>query len=422
MYALVDCNNFFVSCERLFRPDLEGRPVVVLSNNDGCAIARSNEAKRMGIRMGQPYFEFAHLERSGELTVFSSNYVLYGDISRRVQSVLRSAARVVEVYSIDESFLLIDEEMADSDLDKWAKDLVVRCKRLTGIPVSVGVAPTKTLAKVASKLCKQYPKLRGGCFLHRPEDIQKVLSRFPLDDVWGIGRRHYSRFAAIGMQTAADFTARSEAWVRSRMGVTGVRTWQELHGKPCIEIEDHPQPQQSICVSRSFAEEISSPNQLLDQLSTFVGMAAEKLRKQRSAAQEATLFIMSNRHRQDLPQHNQSRLITFITPTDDTLIIGKAVAEALRDMQRLGIGYKKAGVILHNLVPKDQVQIDMFDTTDHLRRGRLMKAIDTINSTHGAGKIHPANQVGSGIHSNRQRLSPAYTTKWSDIIVVRTDK
>lgn len=421
MYALVDCNNFFVSCERLFRPDLEGKAVVVLSNNDGCAVSRSNEAKRLGIRMGQPYFEFAHLEQEGKVTVFSSNYILYGDISRRIQSVLREASPDVEVYSIDESFLLIDEQMAGGDLDRWAKALSARCKRLTGIPVGVGVAPTKTLAKIASKLCKQYPALRGGCYMHREEDIRKVLSKFPLEDVWGIGRRYFARFSALGMHTAADFAARSAEWVRREMGVGGVRTWRELQGVPCIEFE-HPQPRQSICCSRSFAKEITAPNDLQGQLSTFVAMATEKLRKQHSAAREATVFIRTNRHRTDLPQHYDSRLITFATPTDDTMVIGKAAAEALREMMRKGVGYKKAGIILGNFCPRNQVQADLFDNTDHERSARLMKAIDTINATHGAGRVHIATQAKEGIKMNRQHLSPAYTSSWSDIIVVNADK
>ncbi|MBR4037809.1 MAG: Y-family DNA polymerase [Tidjanibacter sp.] len=421
MYALVDCNNFFVSCERLFRPDLEGRAVVVLSNNDGCAVSRSNEAKQLGIRMGQPYFEFAHLEHEGKVTVFSSNYILYGDISRRVQSVLREASPDVEVYSIDESFLLIDEQAAGGDFDAWAKALARRCKRLTGIPVGVGVAPTKTLAKIASKLCKQYPALRGGCYMHRPEDIEKVLNKFPLSDVWGIGRRYNARFTALGMHTAADFAARSAEWVRREMGVSGLRTWRELHGVPCITLE-HAQPKQSICCSRSFASEISSIDDLQGQLATFVAMAAEKLRKQHSAAQQATVFILTNRHRTELPQHYESRLITFATPTDDTLQIGKAAAEALRQMWRKGVGYKKAGIVLSNFCPRDQIQADLFDTKDHLRSAKLMKAIDTINATHGAGRIHAATQSTEGIKMSRKRLSPSYTSSWNDIIVVNANK
>lgn len=421
MYALVDCNNFFVSCERLFRPDLEGKAVVVLSNNDGCAVSRSNEAKKLGIKMGQPYFEFAHLERAGKVTVFSSNYILYGDISRRVQSVLREASPEVEVYSIDESFLVIDEIAAGGDLDRWAKNLARRCKQLTGIPVGVGVAPTKTLAKIASKLCKQYPALRGGCYMHRPEDIAKVLAKFPLDDVWGIGRRYYSRFAAMGMQTAADFAARSAEWVRREMGVGGLRTWRELHGTPCILLE-HAQPKQTICCSRSFAHDISDPEELQGQLATFVAMASEKLRKQHSAAGQATIFLLTNRHRESQPQHYDSRLITFATPTDDTLQIGKAAANALREMKRAGVAYKKVGIVLQQFSPRNQVQADLFEQTDHKRSARLMKAIDAINATHGAGRVHSAAQSTEGIKMNRNHLSPSYTTRWSEIIVVNADK
>ena len=254
MYALADCNNFFVSCERVFRPDLEGKAVVVLSNNDGCAVSRSNEAKKLGVKMGQPLFEFKHLVQSGAVTVFSSNYVLYGDMSHRVQLVLRSAAPAIEIYSIDESFMDLTG-MEHSDLDLWAKNLSAKCRKDTGIPISVGVAPTKTLAKIASKLCKQYPKTRGGCYMHHIQDIEKVLKKLPLEDIWGIGRRYSARFKNYyGLTTAYDFYMKDEAWVHSEMGITGVRTWRELHSIPSIFFEDAPQTRKQIMVSRSFSE------------------------------------------------------------------------------------------------------------------------------------------------------------------------
>ena len=233
MYALADCNNFFVSCERVFRPDLEGRPVVVLSNNDGCAIARSNEAKRLGIKMGQPMFEFRPLIESGAVTVFSSNFALYGDMSRRVQQTLSRFAPAIEVYSIDESRFApaievysIDESFIDltglspdTDFDLWAKTVSRECRRCTGIPVSVGVSPTKTLAKIASKLCKQYPATRGGCWMHRQQDVEKVLKKFPIEDIWGIGRRYTKRFKGyFGMSTAWDFYTRDESWASAESG------------------------------------------------------------------------------------------------------------------------------------------------------------------------------------------------------------
>lgn len=252
MYGLCDCNNFFVSCERLFRPDLEGRPVVVLSSNDGCVISRSNEAKTLGIRMGQPYFQVRGMIERHDVAVFSGNMALYGDLSRRVIGRLRELVPAAEVYSIDEAFIDFGG-IATEELDALGHRLGRTIRRDTGIPVSIGIAPTKTLAKIASKLCKSYPRLDGCCLMHRAEDVDKVLGRFPVGDVWGIGRRHRAMLQAAGVATARDLAQRSEAWVRGRMGITGVRTWRELRGEACIDFETAPAARQQISVSRSFA-------------------------------------------------------------------------------------------------------------------------------------------------------------------------
>ena len=228
MYGLCDCNNFFVSCERVFRPDLEGRPVVVLSNNDGCVVARSNEAKAIGIGMGQPYFQARGLLERHNGVVFSSNFTLYGDLSRRVMTTLRSMVEEIEVYSIDEAFFNLAGY--DEPLDELGRKIRTTIRRHTGIPVSIGIAPTKTLAKIAAKLAKQYPKLGGCCYMHREEDIRKVLSRFPLKDVWGIGRRYGKAFDKMQLLTAQQFVELDKQWVQGRMGITGVRTWMELRG------------------------------------------------------------------------------------------------------------------------------------------------------------------------------------------------
>ncbi|MBQ5603834.1 MAG: Y-family DNA polymerase, partial [Bacteroidales bacterium] len=255
MFALADCDNFFASCERVFRPDLQGKPVIVLSSNDGCAIARSNEAKALGIKMGDPFFKIKHLVEKHGVAVFSGNMALYGDMSQRVRWVLEEYAPAVEVYSIDEAFLDL-RGINNIDFDKYAKEISAQCWKMTSIPVSVGIAPTKTLAKIASKLCKQYPKLRGGCYMHRPQDIEKVLRKFPIEDVWGIGRRSSAKLQARYIKTAYDFTQLPEAAIQKMMGITGVRTWKELQGIPCIEFEDGFEAKQSICVSRSFSSEI----------------------------------------------------------------------------------------------------------------------------------------------------------------------
>ncbi|HIZ87072.1 MAG TPA: Y-family DNA polymerase [Candidatus Coprenecus pullistercoris] len=420
MFALADCNNFFVSCERVFRPDLEHTPVVVLSNNDGCAIARSNEAKRMGIKMGQPMFEFRHLIESGTVTVFSSNFALYGDMSRRVQQTLSDFAPSIEVYSIDESFIDLRGLDSGTDFDLWAKTVSRECRRRTGIPVSVGVSQTKTLAKIASKLCKQYPATKGGCWMHRSADIEKVLRKFPIDDIWGIGRRFSRRFKEyFGMNTAWDFYCRDEGWINSEMGLSGIRTWKELHGIPCIDFEDTAQAKKQIMISRTFAKEISCLDELSAQVSMFCSMATEKLRKQHSCCGSATVFIMTNRFHTDSRSLSSSRLVQFPISTDSTLEINAAVMNALHDIFRKGYGYKRAGIILSDIIPNDRVQLSFFDEVDRNRHSRLMSVMDSINRRNGHNTIGVASQSLDGIKMNREHLSPCYTTDWNSIITVK---
>lgn len=419
MYALADCNNFFVSCERVFRPDLEGLPVVVLSNNDGCAIARSNEAKRLGIKMGQPMFEFRHLIESGTVTVFSSNFALYGDMSRRVQMTLSRYAPAIEVYSIDESFIDLTGFSPDTDFDRWAKALSHECRRCTGIPVSVGVSPTKTLAKIASKLCKQYPATRGGCWMYRRQDVEKVLKKFPIEDIWGIGRRYAKRFKGyFGLNTAYDLYCKDEAWISMEMGISGLRTWKELHGIPCIDFEDSPRNKKQIMISRSFASEITDLDELSSQVSMFSSMAVEKLRRQGTCCGTVTVFIMTNRFRKDGKSQFESRLVRFPVETDSTLEVNTAVMRALQAMFREGYGYKKAGVLLGDIIPTDKVQLSMFDTVDREKHARLMSTIDNINRRNGRYTIGMASQSLDGIKMNREHLSPCYTTDWNDIITI----
>ena len=273
MFALADCNNFFVSCERVFNPGLNGRPVVVLSNNDGCIVSRSNEAKKLGIKMGVPLFQVRELVQKHEIAVFSSNYVLYGDMSRRVQETLRTFVPAIEIYSMDEAFLDL-RGMEHFDLDALAKKISLTCLRHTGIPVSVGVAPTKTLAKVASKLCKQYPKLRGGCYLYKPADIEKVLKTYPIDEVWGIGRQYTktpgsgSRYGLRVYATFCSEGAKDDGDNRSQ-------NLKELRAEACIEFMQANPPKQQICVSRSFSKEITDCKELGMQVSMFCAMACE---------------------------------------------------------------------------------------------------------------------------------------------------
>ena len=415
MFALADCNNFFASCERVFRPDLEGKPVIVLSNNDGCAVARSNEAKALGIKMGDPLFKIKDIIEQHHVAVFSSNYALYGDMSRRVQEVLRDWAPAVEQYSIDESFLDLRGAMIP-DLDDWAKDLSRTCRKMTGIPLSIGVAPTKTLAKIASKLCKKYPKLQGGCYMHRPQDIEKVLRKFPVEDVWGIGRRSVKKLSQMGVATAWDFTQLREYEVRKGFALPGWRTWKELRGEPCIDFENLIEPRQTICVSRSFAKEITDPAELCSQVATFAETAVTKLRRQGSLLMEMIPFAMTNRFHENEPQTFASRLTVFPEATDDHAVIIVAAVSAVRAFFNECYGYKKAGVLFTRLVRKDGYTRSLFrDAEEDARQARLSEAIDSVTAVYGPGALRFGVQGDGQIRMARERQSPHYTTLWKDI-------
>ena len=415
MFALADCNNFFASCERVFRPDLQGKPVIVLSNNDGCAVARSNEAKALGIKMGDPLFKIRDIVNKHKIAVFSGNMALYGDMSQRVRWVLEDLAPSIEVYSIDEAFLDL-RGMQNIDFNQYAKTISKTCYKLTSIPVSVGIAPTKTLAKIASKLCKQYPRLQGGCYMHRPEDIEKVLRKYPIEDVWGIGRRTTTKLKLMGINTAYDYTQLSETRVRSLFNITGLRTWKELQGIPCIEFEDGFEAKQSICVSRSFSSEIYEVKELQEQIANFSASMAEKLRKQCSAVSEIVVFAYTNRFKVNEPQTHSSALISFITPTaDQRTIVSKAV-EAARQVYKKGYGYKKAGVIATKISSEKCVMHSLFEDTESTEREhKITSVLDTINKTFGKGTVKLAVQGSGHIKSSSDNQSPHYTTLWTDI-------
>ena len=418
MYALADCNNFFVSCERVFRPELNGRPVIVLSNNDGCAIARSNEAKALGIGMGAPLFKIRDIVERHNVAVFSGNHSLYGDMSRRVRMTLREFVPHVEVYSIDEAFLDLSG-MEGVDFDALAKQISRRCLKNTGIPVSVGIAPTRTLAKIASKLCKQYPKLRGGCYMHRREDVEKVLRRFPIEDVWGIGRRMVARLHERGVVTAYDYTTLPDSLVRHMFGITGLRTWRELRGEPCIEISATTDTRQSISNTRSFTHEITDREQLTEQIANFAAMTAKKLRHQGSLCGELHVFARTNRFR-DEQQYISSTVVTFPEPTNSSRQIISAAAEAAREIFAAGYGYKKAGVTALKIIPQTGVTRSLFDDGQKRQRDeRLTRAIDEISDRIGQGTVRFGVQGSGQVLSSHEHRSPCYTTRWDDIPTVK---
>ncbi|MBQ5340752.1 MAG: Y-family DNA polymerase, partial [Oscillospiraceae bacterium] len=346
--------------------------------------------------------------------VFSGNFALYGDMSRRVQEVLRNYSPSIEVYSIDEAFLDLDG--MDVDFDKYAKEISRECWRQTSIPVSVGIAPTKTLAKIASKLCKRYPKLKGGCYMHRPQDIEKVLRNFPAEDIWGIGRRMMRRLEAMGVQTAWDYASLPETTVRMLFHLPGYRTWKELKGIPCIALEDMIEPRKTICVSRSFSKEITSLQELGEQVANFAESAVTKLRSQHSIALEMVVFAMTNRFRQDAPQAYASKYVVIPDGTADHRIFIRHALEGCRDLFREGYGYKKAGVVITKLVQEEGFAHSLFSDMDALgKESRLSESIDSIHKAFGRGAVLLGSQGSGEIRISREHQSPHYTTLWSDL-------
>lgn len=429
MFALADCNNFFVSCERVFRPDLNGKPVIVLSNNDGCAIARSNEAKALGIKMGDPLFKIRDLVRQHQVTVFSGNMALYGDLSQRVRWVLQEFSPSIEVYSIDEAFLNL-QGLRVEDFDGYAKEISRRCYKHTGIPVSVGIAPTKTLAKIASRLCKQYSRLKGGCYMHRPEDIEKVLRKLPIEEVWGIGRKSSRKLHDRGIWTAQAFIGMPMNQVRQLFGVTGVRTWLELQGTPCIQFEDTLPEKQSICVSRSFSSEIFDRTELTQQVANFAAEATRKLRGQDSLCTEMAVFAYTNRFKEDAPQACHSTLIHFPEATAEYRPILAAAVNALQEIHQQGYGYKKAGVVITRLLSnKDYRSLpgNLFDQDSQCsetgachdqrqeRDQQLSELMEDLQRTYGRDIIRFGTQGDGHIKNTHDNRSPHYTTRWEDI-------
>ena len=393
--------------------------MVVLSNNDGCVVARSNESKAMGIKMGTPYFKVKYLVDQGKLVVRSSNYTLYGDLSARVMSILASAAPRLEVYSIDEAFMNMDG-VRDADLPGICRGLVLKIRRWTGIPVSVGIANTKTLGKVANHFAKRYKGYKGVCVIDSEEKMRKALELTPIGDVWGIGWRGAPKLEAAGVKTALDFINRPVEWVRERMGVIGVRTWSELQGIRMVE-DEKDEKRKTICTSRSFANMITDLDELTLRVSDFAGKCAEKLRKEGTAAGTVGLFIHTNRFREDLDQYYPNASVRLEVPASSTPEIVGAALKALRMVYRPGFEYKRAGVIVADIVDSDSIQQSLFDFDSEARErdDRISKVMDMVNNT-GKNTLRLATQRGGhyadGIR--REFCSGLYTTSWSDLIKV----
>lgn len=419
MYALVDCNNFFASCERVFNPALRDQPIVVLSNNDGCVIARSNEAKKLEIKMGDPFFKVKGIIEKNGIHVFSSNYVLYGDMSSRVMKILSGFVKDVEVYSIDESFLDLTGFDEHYNLSEYGKQIVHTVSRNTGIPVSMGIASTKTLAKVASRFAKKYKRYGGVCVIDTEEKREKALRLFDIADVWGVGRQYAKLLNYHGVRTAYDFTLKPESFIRRHMKVGGVRTWKELRGIPCHSLEQ-PQDKKSICTSRSFGETVTDYPTLSEAVSNFAAACARKLRVQHSCAGMITVFILTNQFRADLPQDFESRTISLPIATNASSELITAACSILQRIYKKGYAYKKAGCVVSAIVPANEVQLNLFAPTDRIKLQRLYNTVDRINKKNGMGVLKIAAQgYTKKWRLKNEHISKRYTTNLNDIIAIR---
>jgi len=413
--AIVDCNNFFASCERVFQPQLKDSPVVVLSNNDGCVIARSNESKAMGIKMGAPAFKCADLFERHGVHVFSSNFALYGDMSRRVMDTIKPDADDMEIYSIDEAFLTLEGPA----VEERARALCSKVEQWTGIPVSIGLAPTKTLAKVAVRMAKKNPSSRGVISLDSPADIMTALQRCAVEDLWGIGHRSASKLQSFGISTALQLSQADSSWVRRHLSVTGVRLQQELQGIICSPVNGLTPRKQNIRTARSFGTEVTTYAALKEAVSTFAVNCATKLRKEGSSSSTITTFIHTNPFKTHATQYSNSLTIKLDVPSNDNIEIVSAAIKALKKIYRPGLAYKKAGVLVGSIVPASQVQLGLFDDVDRSKRTDLMQSLDSINSRLGRDTVRLAVQGFDRKWRLRQeRLSPCYTTRFSDILTV----
>lgn len=431
MMALVDCNNFYVSCERSFNPDLEGRAVVVLSNNDGCVISRSNEAKAMGITMGVPFFQLVELRKENDIRFFSSNYALYGDMSARVMATLGRFVEEVEVNSIDEAFLnLLGYETAYPDLAAFAQTLRSTIRQWTRIPVSIGIAPTKTLTKIANYFAKSYPKYEGVMLLDTPERINAALTYFKVENLWGIGRQYADLLRRNGIDTAAKFAALPDDWISDRLTVNGLRVAYELRGVPCKLLEPDTQPKKSICTAPSFGRSVYDFDTLNQALITHLSRAAQKLRKQQSAASSITVFAHTNRHkrsfadgdRQGVPvkQYYNSRSTELPHPTDSTHELAQYAHALLKSIFVFGYDYQKVGLMLTGLVPAGHQQGHLFTDAPDGKLSTLSHLMDAINHRYGRDKVRLAGAgYDSSWHNRRDWRSPGYTTDWNGILKAR---
>ncbi|MFC1693640.1 Y-family DNA polymerase [Candidatus Latescibacterota bacterium] len=416
--ALVDCNNFYASCEKVFYPKLEGKPIVVLSNNDGCVVSRSGEAKELGVPMGIPVFKIRKLVESGQVHVFSSNYALYGDLSQRVMETLAQFAPELEIYSIDEAFLNLSG-FGRCDMTGYGRRIRDTVMRWTGIPISIGIAETKTLAKIASRFAKRSPKADGCLNLTGSPHRNKALALTAVENVWGVGPRYAKFLRAHGIETALDLRNADDWWVRKHMSVMGLRTVRELRGIPSISLELHRPSRQQICVSRSFGRPVETLAEMEQAVAFYTSKAAEKLRREHSVAGTVMVFMRTNSFK-DEPQYVRSTMVSLPVPGDCTQELIQYALMGVRSIFREGYRFKKAGVVFTGLCPADQIQTDLFDTRDRDSEQRIMDALDRINACMGAGTLkYAAEGLGKPWKTKFEKRSQRYTTRWSELPMVR---
>lgn len=420
MYALVDCNNFYASCERVFQPQYVGKPVVILSNNDGCVIARSYEAKDLGISMGAPEFKIRHLLKQHNVKVFSSNYALYGDLSNRVMKILEGFTPNIEVYSIDESFMNFDG-MAIDDYHKYGLQIKTRIQKWLGIPVCVGFAPTKALAKVANKIAKKYQERTQGIYIIDTEEKRiKALKWTKVEDIWGIGFRLTKKMKAKNILTAYDFTLpHNESYIKKEMGVVGLRLKYELEGKSVLALEEAPAAKKQIAITRSFDGNITTFNEMKERVSTFATVCAEKLRKQHSCCYGVILYLRKDKYKVTTQRYNFYKLETLPFASNSTITISNLAIKMLQEIFEEGEIYKKAGVIVTEIIPENQKQFHLFEE-ENPKHQAIMKVMDMYHKKTGERKIKLGNQDLQKTWKMKQNhLSQKYTTDFKQILEVK---
>lgn len=421
MIALVDCNSFFCSVEKVFHPGLNGKPVCVLSCNDGCIVALTPEAKALGLRRGDPIFKKKDIVQHYGVKLFSTNMYLYAAMSKRVNNILRSAVPHSEVYSIDESFLYLDGLEKYHDLEDYMRGVVEKVRLYTDIPVSVGIAHTKTLAKIGSKFAKQYKGYHSVCMIDNEEKRRKALALFDLSDVWGIGKQTLAKLNYLGIRTPLEFADKKVSWVRSHFSKPGWLTWKELNGISCIDTSEVAQ-RQTICTSRSFGNLVTDYDALQASVASFAASCANKLRGQHSLTSAVTVFVSSNRFREDLTQYSNGQTRILPMPTSDTIEITQAALSVLKEIYREGISYKKTGVILGDITDASYIQQNLFDEVKNRpERMQLMKSIDALNHRFGLRKIHLAveGEEKQAWHAKSEFRSGNYLSDLKEILTIQ---